>query len=139
MTPRRTVLVAYLVLAPLTVLGFGAVLVVTAFVACGISGCSGGGFGPSFSPVQAQVGLLACGATLLPLSLVVLRRQPLVHRALGGFAVVLAGSLLAVAVSGIGPNGCPLGQQRAVVGAQDYDAGAATCSADRDAVPAGDG
>jgi hypothetical protein len=139
MTPRRRLMLGHLVLVPVTAAAFLTVLVVTSFLACGISGCGGGGFGPSFSPVEAQAGLLACGATLLPLTLLVLRGQARAHVAVAGAAVVLSGAFLAMVVLDLGPHGCPADQQRAVAGAQAWDPGAPTCSADRHAVPASAG
>jgi hypothetical protein len=38
-------------------------------------------------------------------------------------------------VLGLGPDGCPQGQARAVTGPEGFDPGSLTCSADRDAVP----
>lgn len=136
MTPRTRLIIDYLVLVPVTVLTYGGVLLFTGFLACGISGCSGGGFGPSFSPVPAQLGMLACGATLLPLTLLVLRRRAPRQRAAAGAAVVLAGAFLAMAVLGLSPHGCPADQSRATAGPTAFEPGAATCSADDDALPA---
>lgn len=134
MTRSRIVLVALLLLTPAA---FAVMLVVTVFLACGISGCSGGGFGPAFSPREAQVSLLGCGATLLPLAQWLLRGRPLRETVPAGAAVVAAGTLLALAVTGIGPNGCPAGQAQARSGPDAWSPGALTCSADRDAVGAG--
>ena len=136
MPPHRRLMLGYLVLVPVTAAAFLTVLVVTSFLACGISGCGGGGFGPSFSPVEAQVGLLACGVTLLPLTVLMLRGRPRAALALAGTAVVLSGAFLAMAVLDLGPDGCPADQERAVAGAQAWAPGAPTCSADRHAVPA---
>ncbi len=134
---RPRLLVLLLVALPLTVVALGIVLVVTGFLACGISGCSGGGFGPSFAPVQAQVGLLFAGLTLLPLTLLGLHGQRRSFQAAGAAVAVVAGALLAMVVLGLGPNGCPVGQSRAVASDEGFSPGSATCSADRDAVPAG--
>lgn len=131
MTRSRIQLAALVLLTPLA---FVVMLVVTAFVACGISGCGGGGFGPSFSPRQAQVSLLACGATLLPLVLWLMRGRPLHQTVPAAVAVVAAGALLAVSLTGIGPNGCPVGQSQARGGPTAFSPDALTCSADRDAV-----
>jgi hypothetical protein len=49
--------------------------------------------------------------------------------------VVAAGAVLAMAVLGLGPHGCPLGQSRATAGPDAWSPGSATCSADRDALP----
>ena len=59
--------------ALVTALVYGTVAVVTSFVACGISGCGGGGFGPAFSPGETQVGLLVSGLVLVPLALLLVR------------------------------------------------------------------
>jgi len=114
---------------------FGVVVVVTGFVACGVSGCSGGGFGPSFAPLQAQVGLLAAGVSLLPLALLGLRGRRRRYQVAGAAAAFGAGSVLAMIVLGLGPNGCPWGQSRATAGAGAFSPGSLTCSADRDAAP----
>lgn len=134
MTRSRVQLVA---LVLLTTVAFAILLLVTAFVACGISGCSGGGFGPSFSPRPAQVSLLACGAAFLPLALWLLRGQPLRETVLAAVAMVAAGALLAVALTGVGPNGCPLGQSQTRGGPTAFSPGDLTCSGDRDAVERG--
>lgn len=131
MTRTRTA--ALVAVTVLTVAAFGFAVLATAFVACGISGCSGGGFGPSFDPVGAQVGLAVCGAVWLPLALLVLRGRPVRDRMLGGLGLVVAAAVLAVALTGVGPSGCPLGQSRATTGPDAFDPGAPTCSADRDA------
>ena len=135
MERRRTPLIIVLSAVLVTVLVFGTVVVVTGFVACGISGCSGGGFGPSFAPSQAQVGLMVAGLTLLPLALLGLRGRSRRYRLAGTAGVVAAGSVLAMIVLGLGPNGCPWGQSRATGGTGAFSPGALTCSADRDAVP----
>ncbi len=132
-----------LTLAIYLVLLFG-----TGFVACGISGCSGGGFGPSYSPPQAQVGLLVCGLSLLPLAALVLqgwrRQRPDRVRPgavtvgvviVGAGLVVAAGTVLAMSLLQLGPNGCPLGQSRATAGPAAFSPGSATCSVDGHALP----
>lgn len=139
MTRHRWLIVGHVALAAVTAAAYLVVLLVTSFLACGISGCGGGGFGPSFSPVETQVGMLVCGAVLLPLTLVVLRSQPVPYRVVAGAAVVVAGALLAMTVLDLGPHGCPASQTRAVVGGSGVQAGEATCSADDDAVPARSG
>ncbi len=106
----------------------------TSFVACGISGCSGGGFGPAFAPGQAQIGLLLAGAAVLPLSQLLLDGRSTRVRKIGGLAAAAAGSVLAMVLTGLGPHGCPLGQSRSTAGPDGFSPGAATCSADRDAV-----
>ena len=133
MTRRRTL--ALLLGVPLTVAAYGVVLLITAFVACGISGCSGGGFGPSFSPVETQIGLAVAGLVLLPLVVLSLPGWPRLARAAAGAAAVLGGSVLAMVLLDLGPHGCPADQARATVRADAYDAGAATCSGDRAALP----
>ncbi len=123
--------------ALVTVLAYGAVVVVTAFVSCGISGCSGGGFGPAFSPGETQVGLLVSGLVPVPLVLLLLRgRRPAV-RAGAGLAAVVAGAVLTMAVTGLGPHGCPLDRSRTVRGPSAYKPGSATCSGDRHAIDGG--
>ena len=125
-TTRRAVLLA--VSAVLTLVVYGLALMVTAFVACGISGCSGGGFGPSFAPRQAQVGLLVAALVPLPLALVLLSAVAPPRRATGALLAVAAAGLLAMLLLDLGPHGCPLAQSRAV-----DSAGEATCSSDHDA------
>lgn len=138
MERRRARLFVVLATVLATVLVFGVVVVVTGFLACGISGCSGGGFGPSFEPFQAQVGLLVAGLCLAPLALLSLRRRRRTYQVAGAAAVVAAGSVLAMIVLGLGPNGCPWGQARATAGDGAFSPGSLTCSADPDAVPVTD-
>ena len=124
-----------LVMVSVTVVVFGAVIVVTGVVACGISGCGGGGFGPAFAPAQAQVGLLVAGLSLVPLVWSLLRgRQRVLQVAAAALAVVL-GAALAMVVLGLGPNGCPWGQSQALAGDGAFEPGSLTCSGDRNAVP----
>ncbi|SEP97182.1 hypothetical protein [Microlunatus flavus] len=124
------------VLAVLLTLGAsGMALLVTGFLACGVSSCTGGGFGPVYSPVEAQVGLLVAGLVPLPLTLWLLRRQAVSTRVLAGAGAVVLGAGLAMAVLGLGPNGCPSGQSRATAGPEAVDPGSATCSRDPDALP----
>lgn len=125
MTSRTRRLLLLTLLGAATVAGYLVMLVVTAFTACGISGCSGGGFGPSFSPGPTQVALLLCGACFVPLVLVVLRHQRRVTRVAGSLAVVGAGALLTMAMLDLGPSGCPIGQDRTTT-----SIGEATCSGD---------
>ena len=132
MTRRR--LVALVLVGFVTAVAYVLVLVVTGFVACGISGCSGGGFGPSFAPVQAQVGLVIAGLVPLPATLLLLAEHPWRLRAAGAAASALAGAGTAMVLLGLGPDGCPAGQGRAVTGPDAFQPGVATCSADRDAV-----
>ena len=122
--------------AVLTAAAFLVAVVVTGFLACGLSGCGGGGFGPSFSPPEAPGGLLVCGATLLPLVLLALRSRPVGVRAAAGVAAVVLGSVTAMSLLDFGPHGCPLGQSRAVVSDEGFSPGTPTCSGDRHAVGA---
>ena len=114
---------------------FGAGVVVTGYLACGVSGCGGGGFGPTFAPVQTQIGLLATGLCVLPLALLVLRRRRWAQRAAGTVGAVAAGSVLAMVALGLGPNGCPWGQSQATAGSQAFSPGSLTCSGDPNALP----
>lgn len=132
----RRFMLLLLLLATLTVGGFVVALVVTGFLACGLSGRGGGGFGPSFSPKQAQAGLLVCGLTLLPLVLLALRNRPLAWRATAGATVVIVGAVTAMSLLNLGANGCPQGQSRAVVSEDGFSPGTATCSGDRNALRA---
>ena len=91
MPTSRPSLVIVVVSGVSTVVVFVAVVLVTGFVACGLSGCSGGGFGASFSPALAQVGLVSAGVVMVPFALVVLAgRLSLRGLAVGG-AVGLCG------------------------------------------------
>jgi len=129
---RRT---AFLVVAALlTVVAYGLALAVTGFLACGVSGCSGGGFGPAFSPGQAQVGLLVSGLVLVPLVVRLLRRHGRLVRLGAGVGTVVLGALLAMALLDLGPDGCPSRQERATAGPEAFEPGSATCSGDRHAV-----
>lgn len=114
---------------------FSLAVLVTGFLACGVSGCGGGGFGPAYAPVQAQIGLLVAGLTLLPLALLVLRRWRGALRALAAGATLALGSTLAMLVLGLGPDGCPWDQSRATAGPGAFHPGSRTCSADPHAVP----
>lgn len=127
---------AWLVVAALlSVVLFTAVVFVTGFLACGISGCSGAGFGSSFAPAHAQVGLLVAGISLVPLTLLLLRGRRRLMQAAGAAAGVAAGSVLAMFVLGLGPNGCPWGQSQATTGPGAFSPGSLTCSGDRNARP----
>lgn len=119
----------------LTAAVYAVVLVVTGFVACGISGCSGGGFGPAFAPRSAQVALVVAGLVPLPLAWLVLRRLPPRRRAAACAGVVAAAALGAMVALGLGPHGCPWDQTRAVAGPDAFEPGTATCSSDDDALP----
>ena len=120
-----------------TAVAFGVVVAVTGFVACGVAGCSGAGFGPVFSPRQAQAGLLTAGLSVLPLAVVLLRGRRRVYQVGGAAAAVVTAALVAMLVLGLGPNGCPWGQLQARAGAGAFSPGALTCSADPDARPSG--
>ena len=111
---------------------FSVVLAVVRLVACGVSGCRGGGFGPVFSPREAQVGLLLVGLTLVPLALYLSRGRRRRTRIASVVLALVAGPLAALAVLGLGPDGCPLGQSRAVAGPDSFSPGALTCSSGRD-------
>jgi hypothetical protein len=116
-----------LLVTAITAAVFGAVVLVTGFLACGVAGCGGAGFGPAFDPVAAQVGLLLAGVALVPLALRLLsgrRRAYLVAGAAGAFAV---GSVLAMVVLGLGPNGCPWEHSRVTAGSDAVSPGTSTC------------
>lgn len=132
MTPRLLPLLP--LSAALTLGVFVVAAGITGFLACGISGCSGGGFGPSFSPTQAQAGLLVCGLTLLPVVLLALHGRPRAWRAAAGAVAVIVGSVTAMSLLDLGVNGCPQGQSRAVVSENGFSPGSTTCSGDRTAV-----
>ena len=121
--------------AVVTVVVFAVVVWVTGFLACGVSGCGGGGFGPAYGPVQAQVGIVVAGLTLLPFVLMILGPRRRAVRVLGGAVAVLVGATLAMLVIGLGPNGCPRGETRAIGGPESFNAGSATCSGDPGALP----
>lgn len=125
-----TVVAVLVTLAAFVMAGF-----VTGFLACGVSSCTGGGFGPVYSPVEAQVGLVVTGLVLLPLTLWLLRREAVSTRVLAGVGAVVLGAGFAMLVLGLGPNGCPSGQARATAGPEAVDPGTATCSRDPDALP----
>ena len=125
-----TVLAVVLTLGAFVMAGF-----VTGFLACGVSGCTGGGFGPVYAPVEAQVGLVVTGLVLLPLTLWLLRREAVSTRVLAGVGAVVLGAGFAMLVLGLGPNGCPSGQTRATAGPEAVDPGTTTCSRDPDALP----
>ena len=116
-----------------TVVLFVVVVTVTGLAACGVSGCIGGGFGPAFSPREAQVGLLVAGLALVPLTLLLVRGRPRVFRAASLVGAVAVGSVAAMAVLGLGPDGCPWGQSQAISGVGAFTPGALTCSSNRDA------
>ncbi len=124
---RRSQTAPLIATGVLTAGAYAFVLLITAFVACGISGCSGGGFGPSYAPAQTQIGLLACGLLLVPSCLLLLRRRPRRWRAVGAVAAVLTGAVLAMALLGLGPNGCPLGSSRTTAGPDAFSPGSPTC------------
>ena len=131
----RSRLLVLLLAVPLTVAGYIVALVVTRFLACGLSGCGGGGFGPSYGPVEAQVGMQTAGLVLLPVTLFLLHGWPRLAQAAGGAAAVLAGALLAMVLLDLGPDGCPAAQTRATAGPNALSPGEPTCSGDDDALP----
>ena len=135
--PPRRVLRAVLVVAAVvvTLALYAMALVATGFLACGVSGCSGGGFGPAFSPTEAQVGLVVSGLVLVPLVVWLLRGHGLLVRLGAGVGTVVLGVLLAMALLDLGPDGCPFRQERATAGPEAFEPGSATCSGDRDALP----
>jgi hypothetical protein len=112
-----------------TVAVYAALVLVTGFVACGVSGCSGAGFGPAFAPVQAQVGLLSAGLCLVPLAAFLLRGRRRASQVVGVVGAVLIGSLLAMVVLRLGPNGCPWGYSRTAAGPDAFSPGSPTCTA----------
>lgn len=135
MERRRPSLLVVLVTAVASAVIFGTVVLLTGFAACGVSGCSGAGFGPSFAPVQAQVGLLAAGLSLVPLALVCLSVRGRWWCLIGATLAVVVGSVLAMTLLRLGPDGCPSDQSRATSGAAAFSPGSPTCSGDPDAVP----
>lgn len=132
-SPRRWWLFGAAALITLAL--FVAAILTTGLVGCGISGCAGGGFGPTYAPARAQVGLLVAGLILLPMTLGVLRGRKPVLRTLAAVTAVVLGTTLAMVVLGLGPNGCPRGQARAISGPESFDPGSSTCSAYPAAVP----
>ena len=115
--------------AGLTVLTYVVVVLVTGFVACGVSGCGGGGFGPAFDPPGAQIGLLVAGLVLVPLAASSLWRRGRVAAVLGALAAVAAGSVLAMVLLGLGPDGCPWELSRGRAGDDAFAPGSLTCRA----------
>lgn len=135
MSTSRPSLVTVVVTGVSTVVVFGVVVLVTGFVACGVSGCSGGGFGVSFSPTLAQVGLFTAGLSVVPFVLVCLvGRMSRRWLAVGAGVGVGVGWVLAMIVLGLGVNGCPAGQSRATASSEAFSPGSSTCSGDPDAV-----
>ena len=92
------------------------------------------GFGPAFSPVEAQVGLLVSGLVPVPLVLLLTIGRRRAVRARTVLTSFVAGAVVATALTGLGPHGCPLDRSRTVRGPSAYEPGSATCSGDRDAV-----
>ena len=109
----------------------GVVLLAVGFLACGISGCSGGGFGPSYSPGQARGALVVAAVVPVPLAFALLRGRRRAVRAAGTAAAAVVAGVLALVLTGLGPNGCPFGQSRAAAGPEAFEAGRTTCSGDR--------
>ena len=127
MRHRRGWLIVVLALVSVSV--FAAVVLVTGFVACGVSGCSGAGFGPAFAPVQAQVGLSLAGLCLVPLTVSLMRGRRRAWLLTGVVGAVLVGSLLAMVVLRLGPSGCPWGHSRTAAGPDAFSPGSPTCTA----------
>lgn len=119
-----------LVIGAVTAAVFVGSAVVTRLLACGVSGCSGAGFGPAFAPAQAQIGLVVCGALLMPLAVVLLRARPPLVRVAAALAALVLGALLAMGLLGLGADGCPFGQTRAQAGAEGVAPGTLTCRSD---------
>ena len=117
------------VLALVTVAVFVVVVLISGFVACGVSGCSGAGFGPAYAPVQAQVGLFLAGLCLAPLAAVLMRGRRRAFQVAAVAAAVLVGSLLAMVVLRLGPNGCPWGYSQTTAGPDAFSPGSPTCTA----------
>jgi hypothetical protein len=113
-----------------TVVAFGGAVVITCLVACGVSGCGGGGFGPSYAPLQAQLGLLVAGFSLVPLALVLLRGRPRRYQAAGAVGALAVGVVVAMVTLGLGPNGCPWGHSRSLAGTGAFAPGSLTCIPD---------
>jgi hypothetical protein len=104
-TSRRVVLILVvlgLVLAVVPTLAAG-------FVMCGVSGCSGGGFGVSTDPGTTQLLLIVAGlAAALPLAIgALVRRQGAL--ALGALGLAVATTVVAGLAIGADPSGCPRG------------------------------
>ena len=80
---------------------------VASFTICGVSGCSGGGYGRSTDPGQTQLLLLAVGVVAgLPLALYALVRRS-ARLAAWSLATMVAATLLAGLVIGSDLRGCP--------------------------------
>ncbi len=124
--PRSRLLL--LLLAVLTVPGYLVLVVHAALVMCGISGCRGGGFGPSFAPGETQFALVLAGLGLVPLTVVALRRRPVAVRAGAAAVAIVTGALLAMVLIGAGPHGCPVDRARTTTGPGSSSPGSATCS-----------
>ena len=127
MRHRRGWLMVVLTLVTVAVLVV--VVLVSGFVACGVSGCSGAGFGPAFAPVQAQVGLLLAGLCLAPLAAVWMWGRRRALQVAGVAGAVLLGSLLAMVILRLGPNGCPWGYSQTTAGPDAFSPGSRTCTA----------
>jgi hypothetical protein len=79
------------------------------FVMCGVSGCSGGGFGVSTDPRTTQLLLVVAGlAAGLPLAVASLVRRS-GALALGALGLAVATTVVAGLVIGVDPSGCPRG------------------------------
>lgn len=117
-------------LISVTAAAFAAVVALTGLLGCGISGCGGGGFGPAYAPGQAQLGLLLAGGCLAPLAWYLLRPRPVGSRLVAVAVALVLGSALAMALLGLGPDGCPWGQSPATAGPEAFSPGSRTCSGD---------
>lgn len=79
------------------------------FTLCGVSGCTGGGFGRATDPGTTRVLLLVAGAvSALPLAAYALRTRER-RLGLGALALAVIVTLLATALIGSDWRGCPRG------------------------------
>ena len=108
---------------------FAAGVLASGFVLCGISGCSGGGYGPAYSPGLTQLLLLATGFTVLPAVLACTSRLSRDVTVAVALPAVVATSALALHLIGAGFNGCPAGMLRATSTlAQAFDIQSTSCA-----------
>lgn len=121
--------VRWVLAAVLTVVAYVGVVLVTGFVACGVSGCGGGGFGPAYDPPGAQVGLLVAGLSVAPFIGFLLHRRGRALTVLGVAGAVAVGSVLAMLLLGLGSDGCPADLVRVRAGPNMFSPGSPTCSA----------
>jgi hypothetical protein len=102
-----TVVVA--VLSALCLTAAVALALVAAFVMCGISGCSGGGFGRSTDPPTTLALIVASGVALaMPIGVYAAWRRH-GRLALAVVPAALVGAVLVGVVIGADWNGCPRG------------------------------